>query len=683
MSLPASAVPEPREEHDSPLGPPIPDGPWMQDVWVMWRPKREEASGTINCAVANCERPAGCAAGDVPRETDVLCVPHRRRLRKMPGASESLASFIEEQATASPILRRRGANTRKPDFPPVIFALAPAQLRADLRYVTAIKIKRNQWRNPEYVNAVLRSAIQFAADKGHTCLSDFAGPTGLELAGRRAANLPRPLCDALPTMLKVLEEAHTDPWESAYWHPGDFSIKSASGNPRPVKWDRVTCDWLRVGLMRLAREHIQSGYRSWNTLGNYVRAGSLLSAYMDEVGHLTPPDVTRGVFLDFLGWVRTERTTRTDLGAVNTAASLLFQMQQDGIVPDLPETMFLLRGENPTTKVRHPKPLPADILEAIDTMIEDDSAVIEDDVRLLLRLFRAVGPRASEALHLPVDCIRHTDRGYSIEYFQSKVQDWRRVPLPPRLGEHLAAQARQVKERHGAGCPWLFPYFGPAPRVNHLVNDAGEFSPWSYYRFRDAAWAAYRRAGIVQSALTGETLGGPQLHRFRHTVATGLLNEGWSQYEVQRFLGHKSPTMMQSYAEIHEDSLRAKYVEFIEKSVDISGTHHELDVNGAADVERLRDRLVRTTLPNGYCTLPEKQTCDFVPTPCLSCTAFFRTTPTFLPIHIRQRDEAMREIDLAKTEGRDRAVQAHEQTVDALNRIIDGLQEQEDDPEAS
>ncbi len=86
--------------------------------------------------------------------------------------------------------------------------------------------------------------------------------------------------------------------------------------------------------------------------------------------------------------------------------------------------------------------------------------------------------------------------------------------------------------------------------------------------------------------------------------------------------------------------------------------------------------MARSTLPNGYCTLPEKQSCDFVPTPCLSCTPFFGTTPTFLPAHIRQRDETLRQLHLAKQDGRQRAIEAHEKTLNRLNTIIDGLEKE-------
>jgi hypothetical protein len=115
-------------------------------------------------------------------------------------------------------------------------------------------------------------------------------------------------------------------------------------------------------------------------------------------------------------------------------------------------------------------------------------------------------------------------------------------------------------------------------------------------------------------------------------------------------------------------------MEFMNQSVGIDGKPQEPLSEAQVDVERLRETMVRATLSNGYCTLPEKQNCTYLPSPCLSC-AFFKTTPTFLPIHIRQRDDSLRELDLAREDGRERAVEAHTQTVAALNVIIEGLNE--------
>ena len=123
--------------------------------------------------------------------------------------------------------------------------------------------------------------------------------------------------------------------------------------------------------------------------------------------------------------------------------------------------------------------------------------------------------------------------------------------------------------------------------------------------------------------------------------------------------------------------MQKKDADFIKHAIDITGTRHAEPQDAVVTVERLRDRMVRSALPNGFCTLPEKQECDFAPSPCLSCKPFFRTTPAFLPVHIRQRDEARRQLELAREEGRDRAVEIHAKTIDRLDVIIAGLESED------
>ncbi len=668
---------------------PVLPGPWQSDVWLVERPLRFVAGETSECVVAGCTRPAGTADGDKPRPIDVLCVGHRRRYRKQAAGMATLGVFIAQQASARPIRAPGGANTRKPFYPSIDFTVADPRLAEELRYITGIRIQRGHWTSGEYVVNVLREALAYGQTHQLRSLLDFPvdelalapskGDPNAELFRGRG----RPFRDfrtAIRKMIRILTLATTDPWDAEVWHHADLGIPhSQAAGCGMIYWQPITCRWLLEGMKRLVRQHLQAGTRTWSTVRRYIQGASLLSRFMaEEVGPIEPAGMTRRVFLDFVHWVRSENSENADLFGINSLARILVELRAEGIVPELPDTAFLLRGENNVRKVRQPKPFPADVLQRIDEMIATDP-LLPAEMRLMLRLYRATGPRASEALLLTRDCIRHVDgRGYSLEYFQTKTQDWRRVPLPDRLGRDLATHAAAVVDRHGDTCSWLFPFLGPTPRTNTLLPGATDYTYWPYARFSAAVWSAYRRNGITSSALTGEVLTGANLHRFRHSIATGLLNEGWSQYEVQKFLGHKSAVMMQSYAEIHEDTLRVKYTEFVKHAIDVNGQRTPAAVAGAAQVERLRDKMIRSTLPNGYCTLPEKQNCDFVPTPCLSRKPFFRTTPTFLPIHIRQRDEALRELDLAKEQGRHRAAEAHEKTLSRLEVIIAGLESEKE-----
>jgi integrase/recombinase XerD len=668
----------------------VPDGPWNAPTWLIDRPMRFSASGAQSCAVDTCNGGAGRAEGDRPRTTDVLCVAHRRRLVKS-AQNETLAEFIANQA-GRPILQPRGANSRRLTFPPIEFKSVNAHLAHELRFIAATKINRLAWRSPHYLAQVLAAAVEYGAETGVSTLLDFPSTPKLASGTARARQMfPshsgaqwRSLASALPGMVAILREATPDPWDSEIWRAADLGIGESQRTFLNHSWNVVTCEWLRIGLKAYARQHLVAGTRSWGTVRLYVRGGSILSKYMDTMDrHVDAEDVDRAYFQDFVAWVRRNPSKPVDIGAVTTLARLLTDMREMGVVPSLPSTVYLLRGENPNNRKRRPKPFPADIVERIDHMIAtaDD---IPDDIRLMLRVYRAVGPRSSECLVLPRDSIRHVNgRGYSLEYHQSKTDSVRAVPISDDLGKDLAAHALSVAEFFGVDFPWLFPRLDQAPRMHTLVHYAGQPMPWPYKAFVSAVWALYRKHGIITSQITGETLTGAQLHRFRHTIATDLLNGGWSQHEVQKFLGHTSPTMMQAYAEIHDDTLHRKYTEFVEQSIDITGAQHRGSIDATATVERLRDRIIRSTLPNGYCTLPEKQNCDFAPSPCLSCKPFFRTTPTFLPIHVRQRDESLRQLDLARKEGRERSVEIHSRTVRSLDVIIGSLQAQVSEHEES
>lgn len=660
----------------------VPDGPWNADVWLIERGPEYPVSGEITCAVATCDRNAGHVDGEEVREYDILCAGHRRRF-VCAKPRPSIAEFVAQQATARTLDQHTGGIPKRPHYPPIDFTRAPPELANELRYIAAIKTKRMIWTNARYVSITLRAAIDLAGKYGFRSLRDFPVPpkdmkTGSE---RLAATFPnergagvRQVALSIRSMLTLLDEATPDPWDADAWHAADMDLSGRNTVVAEAKiyWSRVTCTWLRQGLKSLARAQLQSGSRAWGTVKVYSRGGTAFSRYLDEeAGHIEPSDMSRAVFLDFVAWMRDQGSTPKDLHAVNSLARLLTDLKREGIVPDLPETIFLSRGENAIPKVHSPKPFPPDILAAIDKLIADESALPRTE-RLILRLCRAVGPRISEALMLPCDSVTYIDgRGYKLEYFQTKIDEWRKVPLPPKLGRDLVIQKQWVAATYGPSCNWMFPYAGQRPRQNTIVNPEA-IGPWPFDRFRLVLWKVYQEHGIVESALSGETLTGVQMHRFRHSIATGLLNEGWTQYEVQSFMGHRTPTMMQAYAEINEDALRKKYLEYMEGSVDFDGHKIDTDDNAAIDVERMRDRFKRSTLPNGFCTLPEKQKCDFLPSPCLSCT-FFRTTRTFLPIHIRQRDDAVRELDLAREDGRHRAAETHERTIIQLNKIIDGL----------
>ena len=81
---------------------------------------------------------------------------------------------------------------------------------------------------------------------------------------------------------------------------------------------------------------------------------------------------------------------------------------------------------------------------------------------------------------------------------------------------------------------------------------------------------------------------------------------------------------------------------------------------------------MQASLPNGYCGRPPQQDCPH-PNACLTCPDF-QTTPTFLPIHRRQRDATLELIDLATQRGNTRLAANHRQVADNLDQVITALE---------
>jgi integrase len=122
-------------------------------------------------------------------------------------------------------------------------------------------------------------------------------------------------------------------------------------------------------------------------------------------------------------------------------------------------------------------------------------------------------------------------------------------------------------------------------------------------------------------------------HHFRHTRATSLLNAGVPLHVIQRYLGHLSPTMTMRYAQVTAETMEREFPRFTK--IGAQGQPLEIDPRDLYDQLQLDQRADRI-LPNGWCLLPPRQTCDRG-NACLTCTKF-ATDATHLDEHEHQLD---------------------------------------------
>src|SRR5690606_28684790 len=350
-----------------------------------------------------------------------------------------------------------------------------------------------------------------------------------------------------------------DPWADDHWHWRDgfefvLDATQSGSTHTAVDWSTVTVPWLRDAVKELARRQLTTATLAWGTLTQWVRATRQLARFLTRDDESPEPSaVTRPVFLDYLAWTR-RPDTQADARLANTAAYLLEALHDTQIVPALGSAVFLRRGENVHRKTRSPRPFPPDVNERVDTLIVDNPAT-DPTLRSMIATTRWAGCRISELVALPIDCLHRSDAGYWIEYWMPKTRAWRRFPIPDSLATIVLDQQTRVRDTYGPAAEHLF----PGARSNAA---AGRTHPCSTSGLRHRLAALFTEHGITTSTIAGEPISGGDVHRFRHTIGTTLLNNGWTQQEVRDFLGHHSDTMTSAYARITDDTLARKAREF-------------------------------------------------------------------------------------------------------------------------
>jgi hypothetical protein len=149
-----------------------------------------------------------------------------------------------------------------------------------------------------------------------------------------------------------------------------------------------------------------------------------------------------------------------------------------------------------------------------------------------------------------------------------------------------------------------------------------------------------------------------------------------TRYETRSYYRHKDPPQQPLPGQpARYRAGTVQFEEFQQQRVDVTGRRLGFDPTAAtADAEWVKHRLARVqaSLPNGYCGRPPQQHCPH-PNACLSCPDF-QTTPQFLPIHRRHRDDTLELIAVAERDGRTRQADNHRQVRDNLEQIIGALE---------
>jgi hypothetical protein len=186
-----------------------------------------------------------------------------------------------------------------------------------------------------------------------------------------------------------------------------------------------------------------------------------------------------------------------------------------------------------------------------------------------------------------------------LRYFNHKRSREAIVPISDRAAHAIAAQRAWVRASYPEDCEWLF----PRAKANSLGKQPRGYT-FIYETLRRWAQALDLRDEHGDPVR-------PSPHAFRHTYATGMVNNDVDLFSVQSLLDHDSPDMTLRYARLSKETLRRKW-EQGQQRINVRGEVVPLDVDGElSDAAWAKEQIARgkQSLPNGWCGLPLQQTC--------------------------------------------------------------------------
>ena len=609
---------------------------------------RMVASGIERCRVFDCGFPC------VVRSRAGLCDAHlkrfgawRGRRAGLVGAERSIERYLEELRLRTGTLLAR---LLLPDAP---------LLALELRFVLQCRhdeggghIHPFRWSetvrrlNEIGMRSLLEGGWQVEPDGGRT-------PTWMFYVNyaRRALLAFRGRCGL------------DDPWARDFWYTPGLPIEDPVGRVRNLDWRPLHPAWLRELSKRWARYRLRAGI----SVG-YVNATRLavlrLIEFCERAGWPLddPSCLTRECLDAFLDHVRCLEVSAKHKHAIAYGVKRLFEDSHDLGWIKLPYPRVYLRGERPQQYEWLPRALPAQVVMRLNAPGALELLTVSERAAMLVLI--DCGLRAIDTARLRIDAvIAGSDGAPYLRYFNHKRSREAVVPLSDRAAQATAAQRSWVRESYPADCQWL------VPRIK--ANSLGK-QPRGY----TFIYETLRRWAEVLDLRDeyGEPIR-PSPHAFRHTYATGMVNNDVDLFSVQSLLDHDSPDMTMRYARLNMETLRRKW-EQAQQRINIRGEIVHLDLDGElSDAAWAKEQIARAkqSLPNGWCGLPLQQTCPH-PNACLTCPSFL-TDQTFLPQHREQLARTEQLIELGRQNGTQRLVEINEATRVNLIAIIERAEE--------
>jgi integrase len=491
----------------------------------------------------------------------------------------------------------------------------------------------------------------------------------------------RDLTSVLRRCYKLLCFAYDtrDWWEREIW---DLQLDARiprrehePGGTQALYFDRIAQPWLRRGLQWHLRVGMETGLFGWNTCRVRLASMTVFSRFLAERGIDEPflcedPLAVRPLMLDYVSFIHTLHSDRSErqngrlsvhrINRLMTDVEQLYMLMLDhrddaahalgdqrwkrlGAV----HARFYRFGEKPRapTRVDEAKIIDDASMSRIMANIQllgdptAEGGLADEQAMRILLLVATTGRRLSEILLLdrePLLALHSIARADGEEGFVAKLRyQQTKIEHAPNtilidadtVAVIRAQQQWAAREMAARGLAGTIPRYLFIAKVMNRDGHRPYPMQTLHLRLRKFVELADLRDD------EGRRLQISRTHNFRHTRATGLINAGVPLPVVQRYFGHLSPTMTMRYIQISDATQQREFLRF--KKITADGRELELDPTDLYQLLELDQRADRI-LPNGWCLLPPRQTCQRG-NACLTCDKF-ATDRSYLPEHQQQLD---------------------------------------------